>query len=145
MEKRNAKNFFTHAEKNRLTHAIHEAEKKTSGEICVHLDSKGKGDAMHRAKKVFEKLGLTNTKHRNGVLIYLSLSDNAFAIVGDQGVHAHVGGPFWKELASKMAHAFSQNNFAGGIVEAIDWLGAHLKKHFPRETEDENELPDRIK
>ncbi len=144
MKKANTKNFLTQEEKNRLREAIRDAEKQTSGEICVHLDSKGKGDVLHRAKKAFEKLGMIKTKHRNGVLIYLSLSDQAFAVVGDEGIHAQVGDQFWKEITLKMAHAFSQNNFADGIIEAINWLGVHLKKYFPREAGDVNELSDRI-
>ena len=144
MARKNAKNFFTLEEKKRLADAIREAEKQTSGEICVHLDSRGKGDVMRRAEKVFEKLGMTKTKHRNGVLIYLSLSDKAFAIVGDKGICAHVGDEFWKETASKMTHAFSRNHFANGIIEAIDQFAIELKKHFPREAGDINELPDQI-
>ncbi len=142
MKKGSAKNFFTHEEKDSLIHAIYEAEKQTSGRICIHLDSRGKGDVMARAKKAFEKLGMAEVKHRNSIIIYLSLSDKTFAILGDQGIHACVGDQFWKEVASKMTHAFSENNFVEGTVEAIDWLGAHLKKHFPREAGDISELPD---
>ncbi len=141
MFKRNAKRFFTDDEKKRITETIQEAEKETSGEICVHLDSKGKGDVSDRAKLAFQKLGLTKTKHRNGILIYLSLSDQTFAIIGDEGIHARVGEEFWKEAASKMQHAFARGDFAGGVTQVIHWLGEHLKKHFPRKTDDTNELP----
>ena len=51
------------------------AEKNTSGEIRIHLDKKCSTDPVEAAIKVFEKLGMTNTKDRNGVLIYLAIKD----------------------------------------------------------------------
>lgn len=99
---------------------------------------------MERAKKVFQRLGIAKTKHRNGILIYLSLSDQKFEIVGDQGIHNRVGDKFWTEAAANMSSAFSKGEFLKGVLSTIDWFGVHLKKHFPREADDKNELPNRI-
>ena len=56
-----------------MVDAIRKAEAGTSGEIRVYLERKHKGDALSRAAKVFHKIGMTKTRHRNGVLIYLAL------------------------------------------------------------------------
>lgn len=140
-QKMNAKNFFSSDEKGQIVRAIKKSELETSGEICVHLDARGKTDVMERAKETFQKLGIIKTKHRNGILIYLSLSDQKFAIIGDQGIHNRVGDKFWADAAENMSLAFSKGEFLKGVVDTINGFGGHLKKHFPREVDDKNELP----
>lgn len=54
-----------------MVRAIETAEKNTSGEIRIHLEQVCKGDPYMRAAYVFSKLGMFNTKERNGVLIYM--------------------------------------------------------------------------
>ena len=139
------KKFFTRDERKQITNAIREAELKTSGEICVHLERARGGDVMERAKKAFHKLGMTRTKHRNGVLIYLSLQDHTFAILGDCGIHERVGDSFWNQAASQINEAFLRKDFVGGLVRGIYEIGESLSKHFPREAIDINELPDAIR
>ena len=136
--------FFTEEEKNRIIQAIREAEAETSGEIRVCLERKAKGEIMTRAKKVFERLGMTRTKHRNGVLIYFTLADRSFAILGDRGLHTQVGDRFWKEAVAKLQEHFKRDDFAGGLEAGIHEIGARLRQHFPRERGDLNELPDEL-
>lgn len=138
------KKFFTEEEKERIVQAIHEAERQTSGEIRVYLESQAKGHLMERAKKIFEKLGMTKTRHQNGVLIYFSLLGHSFAVLGDRGIHEKVGDNFWKEIVSVMEESFSREEFASGIIQAIRKAGEKLKKYFPHEKGDLNELPDEI-
>ena len=138
------KKFFTEEEKNRIVRAIRETETKTSGEIRIYVERKTKGEIMTRAKKVFERLGMTRTKHCNGVLIYFSLADRSFAILGDQGLHTQVGDSFWKEAVAKIEEHFKRDDFAGGLEAGIHEIGARLRQHFPRERGDLNELPDEV-
>ena len=51
-----ASSFFTEEEQTLIVNAIKTAEKNTSGEIRVHLESICWGDSMKRAQKVFKKL-----------------------------------------------------------------------------------------
>ena len=60
-----AKNFFSKEEQQRIVDAIREAERNTSGEIRVHIENFCFGDALEKAKKVFRKLEMQNTKDRN--------------------------------------------------------------------------------
>ncbi len=138
------KKFFTKGEKERIVEAIRAAEKKTSAEISVYLENRPKEDSMSRARKVFEKLGMACTQHRNGVLIYLSLKDHAFTILGDRGIHDKVGQNFWEETASTMHQYFSQDKFSEGLEAVIAQIGARLKDYFPHESGDINELPDGV-
>lgn len=140
----NPRNFFGRDEKDRIVHAIRQAEAKTSGEIRVYLERKAKGNLLGCAKKVFEKLGMTKTKLRNGVLIYFSLLDRQFAILGDQGIHDRVGDSFWHEVVSKIENRFVQNDFVGGLEAGIQEIGESLGKFFPRRSDDIDELSNEI-
>lgn len=136
--------FFTKEEKDRIVRAIREAELKTSGEIRVYLERKSRDHVMEHAKKVFEKLRMTHTEHHNGILIYFSLRDHNFAILGDKGIHENVGDDFWKAVVSQMETRFAKDDFAGGLEAAIREMGERLKRFFPWEPSDINELPDKV-
>ncbi|NOX88964.1 MAG: TPM domain-containing protein, partial [Calditrichaeota bacterium] len=75
----NPAKFFTDEQKKQIVDAIKEAEKETSGEIRLHIESKCKGDPLERAIKVFQKLKMHKTALRNGTLIYLALNNKKFA------------------------------------------------------------------
>lgn len=145
VRKSNPRKFFTREERDRIARAIRKAESKSSAEICVYLERRHRGETLNRAQKVFEKLGMTKTRLRNGVLIYFSLKDHSFAILGDQGIHEKVGGDFWKDGAAEMQASFSRDDFAGGIELAIQKIGGKLVQYFPREARDINELPDTLR
>jgi len=124
--------------------AIVKAELDCSGEIRVHIDTNCKDDVLNRAASVFEKLGMINTRERNGVLFYLAVKPHKFAIIGDVGINARVDQDFWDKIKERMLVHFKQGAFAKGITEAIDDTGKELKKHFPWQKDDVNELPNEI-
>ena len=136
--------FFSRKEKKQITAAIREAEKRTSGEIRVHLTGRSREDILAHAKEIFEKIGMTKTGARNGVLIFLEVKSKRFAVIGDAGIHERVPEGFWDEIAQRMALHFSKNHFADGMIEGIRSTGEKLKEYFPRARDDRNELPDEI-
>ena len=136
--------FFSKKEKAAIIEAIQKAEKNTSGEIRVHLERKADEDILAHAAKVFEKIGMTNTKERNGVLIFMGVKSKRFAIIGDRGIHEKVSRGFWQEMAEIMQNHFREDNFALGIAAAIEKAGEKLANYFPHKRDDMNELPDEI-
>lgn len=136
--------FFDENEKLRIREAIDAAEARTSGEIRVHLERRTPGDPLAVARAVFVALGMTKTAARNGVLIYISTEDRAFAIVGDDGIHRVVPEGFWDDVRARMAARFSEDRFAEGIVDAAGAVGEKLARYFPIEAGDKNELPNEI-
>jgi len=142
-----AMNWFTttpsidHA---RVVAAIGAAELRTSGEIRVLLAKQKAADPVAAAKAHFERLGMTRTAARNGVLIFLAPLSRNFAVIGDAGVHEKCGEAFWTELATAMTAHFKRGEFTGGLVHGIERAGALLAEHFPRQPDDVNELPDQI-
>lgn len=140
----NVKKFFNETEKKRILEAIKEAETETSGEIRLHLESSCKGDALHRAVAVFDKLKMHDTHLRNGTLIYLAVADRKFAIFGDEGINQVVPDNFWQDVKDEMRKYFAENKFVEGLVVGIGHVGRKLKEYFPYQEDDINELPDDI-
>ena len=127
-----------------LVQAVTEAEQMTSAEIRVHLDHRCQGDALARAVKLFERLDMHRTRLRNGVLIYVAVEDRKLAVIGDTGIHEHVGGTFWQRLVAATLDHLRQARPRDGLVEAVRDVGAVLRVHFPRDPEDRNELSDEV-
>ena len=140
----NAVNFFSKEEKELIKSAVKEAELNTSGEIRVHLDNRCKEDVMDRAAWWFGKLEMHKTELRNGVLFYLAVKDQKFAILGDAGINAVTADDFWDHIKEKMQGSFSEGAFASGLQEGILMAGQALKDHFPYQDGDVNELSDEI-
>lgn len=136
--------FFSAEEESTLIEAIRAAEKNTSGEIRVHLESKCKGEILKAAGKTFRRLKMNKTKARNGVLIFIAPERKEFAIIGDQGINAIVPQNFWADVRDILQKHFREAAFTEGIKEAILLIGEKLKAHFPYQSDDENELPDDI-
>lgn len=139
------KELLTEAEKQQLVQAIRDSERLTSGEIRLYVESHCKYvNPMERAKEMFLKLGMGNTKRRNGVILYIALKDRQFAILGDKGIHEKVGSAFWVKEAELLVSYFTRNEIVAGIDVCIREIGESLCRYFPFEGGDENELPDDI-
>lgn len=138
------KNFFTKEEQKQIVAAIQAAEKETSGEIRLHLESRCKGDPLQRAILIFQKLKMHQTKQRNGTLIYLAVKDRKFAIFGDEGINKVVPENFWEDVKEIMRDHFSRGEFLQGILAGIERIGEKLKTYFPYQQDDVNELSDEI-
>lgn len=137
--------FFSETEQKIIVDAIQQAEKQTSGEIKVHVEAKcSSEDVMERATEVFGLLNLHLTKERNGVLFYLAYEDRKFAVLGDQGIHEKVTDDFWNSTKDLIRTYFSKSEFVEGFRAGIGEAGKQLKKHFPYNEDDINELPDDI-
>ncbi len=136
--------FFSKEEQEVIVTAVKEAELNTSGEIRVHIEGKCKYDVLDRSAYIFEKLGMHQTKLRNGVLFYLAVEDHKFAILGDAGINAVVPDNFWDETKSVMQDYFNKKEFVMGLAKGIQMAGMHLKKYFAYQQDDVNELSDDI-
>lgn len=127
-----------------VVRAIHAAETHTSGEIRVVIARHKTSDAVAAAQHQFERLGMTATKERNGVLIFLSPRSRNFAVIGDTAVHEKCGDAFWRELADAMSGHFRRGDFTAGVLHGIERAGALLAAHFPSNGPHHNELPDDV-
>ena len=134
--------FLSAADRERITGAIRDAEAKTSGEIVVHMVDKSQHMPTIDARKAFEKIGMTRTRERNGVLFFVAIRDRKLAVIGDKGIHQHVPADFWPDVVKTVETYFADARFADGLTEGISKVGHELARHFPRRSDDVNELPD---
>jgi uncharacterized membrane protein len=137
--------FFSKSEQDAIVKAIKTAEHNTSGEIRVHIETHvNKSETLDRATEVFHMLDMHKTAARNGVLFYLAIADKAFAIIGDEGIHAAVPKDFWHAVKDTVISHFKKDNFAEGLTSGIILAGEKLKQFFPLQSDDKNELSDTI-
>lgn len=140
-------NLFTSLPKidhDRVVLAIAAAERRTSGEIRVVVSRRKIAEPIPEAQRQFERLGMTATQHRNGVLLLLAPRSRTFAVIGDTAVHQECGDEFWQKIAEVMSEKFRRGEFTDGLIHGIERAGALLAAHFPRTRDDRNELPDAI-
>ena len=136
--------FLTKEEEEEIISAIRTAEKNTSGEIRIHMESSTKKVHYERALEVFQLLEMHNTKDANAVLIYVAVDDKKFVIYGDTGINNVVPKFFWDTTKDVMQNHFKTGNFKQGLVDGILKAGEELRDHFPYQKDDENELSNEI-
>ncbi len=136
--------MLTASEKEEIQECIRLAELKTSGEIRVHIDKKCDSDPFEKAITIFNKLKMYQTRDRNGVLIYISFSDRKLAIIGDEGINHVVPSDFWESTKNELIFRFKRNEFAQGIIDAVNEAGKQLQNYFPLKSDDKNELSNEI-
>ncbi|HUP49402.1 MAG TPA: TPM domain-containing protein [Thermoanaerobaculia bacterium] len=139
------RDFLEKLDHDRVRAAIEAAEKRTSGEIRVHIQPTTRGaDIRHAAERTFERLGVTRTEFRNGVLLFVACEEQRFVILGDSGINERVPAGFWDEIAAKLTIRFRKGEFTDGIVDAIHSAGEELAAFFPPRGEQVNELSNDI-
>jgi uncharacterized membrane protein len=138
--------FLRQLDEAAVVQAIQQAESRTSGEIRVFVTTRyaDADDILGRAASRFEKLGMSTTQDRNAVLLYFAPRSQQFAIIGDKGVYEKFGAELWHEIASMIAEKLRVGRFTEAVVSGISMAGDLLARHFPRRTDDRNELPNEI-
>jgi uncharacterized membrane protein len=138
------KEFLAQLDQQRIVDAIAAAELQTSGEIRVHIQPKARGEIRPVAERTFERLGMTKTALRTGVLLFIACEEQRFTILGDRGIDEKVPAGFWDDIAAKLTIRFKAGELTDGIVEAIHSAGEQLRQFFPRAEDDVDELTNEI-
>ncbi|MDB5231068.1 MAG: hypothetical protein JWN76_1873 [Chitinophagaceae bacterium] len=138
--------FFSAEDQQLISDAVALAEKHTSGEVRVYVESRCRFmDALDRAVEIFHGLKMDQTGLHNAVLVYVALKDKQLAVYADAGIHEKLGDAFWKKEVDIMLAHFNKENYAAGIATVVRQIGDALCQHFPYDgTTDKNELPDEI-
>ena len=131
-----------------IENEIQSAESTHAGEIRVAVETAlslwqlWRGDSARlRALQLFASLGVWDTKHNNGVLIYVLLADRAIEIVADRGIAAHIPAAEWQALCNEVSEHFRQGDLTAGCVVAVRSVGRRLARFFPATDGEGNELP----
>ncbi|WP_299176377.1 TPM domain-containing protein [uncultured Chryseobacterium sp.] len=137
-------NFLTDQQIASLVEAIQSAEEHSTGEIRVHIDSNTETQNAETAFEVFRKLCKDKTADKNAVLFHVNFEQKYLTIIGDAGIHEKVHQSYWDHLHDYITSEFAKGNYYKALKSAILETGLELKKHFPVEGENPNELPNEI-
>jgi uncharacterized membrane protein len=116
----------------RIERAITDAERATSGELCVSLAPYFWGDVRSMAEKAFVRLGMDRTSGRGAVLFLVVPRRRAFVVLGNTGIHDKVGQAWWDLVARAMEERLHDGDLTGALEHGIREVGARLAEHFPR-------------
>lgn len=134
-------------EAHRLVALIQNIEKKTTGEIHIHIAKRtSRHGVMADAARIFHKLGMTKTRERNAVLLYISIKHRHMACIGDKGIHDKIGDEGWKKAIEELSASFKKGDYYLGLHKAVEDIGQVLIAHFPLRngSHAENALSDEI-
>jgi putative membrane protein len=94
----------------------------------------------NRAYLHFIDSGLTATRDRTGVLIFVSLNEHRVELVADSGINEKVDQESWNQIVSDLIEKVKENDLEKGLVGAVTAVGNRLTEHFPIKSDDTNEL-----
>jgi putative membrane protein len=98
----------------------------------------------HRAAvEQFYARGISRTRNRTGVLIFVSLAERYARIVADDGIASKVAQSEWQGAIDALTGHIGEGRIAPGFLAAIERCGAVLTTHAPPDGT-ANELPDRL-
>jgi putative membrane protein len=98
----------------------------------------------HRAAiEQFVIRGISHTKNRTGILIFVSLAEHYARIIADEGIVAKVPAAEWQAAIDALTAHMRASQMAVGFIAAIGRCGEVLAQHAPPDGSP-NELPDRL-
>lgn len=99
--------------------------------------------AFRVAAEQFYTRGLTRTRRRAGVLIFVSLAEHYARIIADDGLSGKVSEHEWQEIVDRLTSHLREGRVTEGYIGAIDGVAALLARAAPPD-EGANELPDAL-
>lgn len=97
-----------------------------------------------RAISLFKVGTESKTQARTGVLLYLSMKEHRAEIVADDAIASKVAPEVWGDAMVALLDQVKAGNPGAGVAAAVAQMGVVLAEHFPKGSNNPNELPDRL-
>jgi putative membrane protein len=97
------------------------------------------------ARATFVELGVSQTRRRSGVLVYISLFERNVRVLPDIGVDPEALGQDWATAVGALESTLAGDPDVERFVVALGALGEVLARALPVEPDDVNELPDEVR
>ena len=97
-----------------------------------------------RAIMLFKAGAERRTIGRTGILVYVSMAEHRAEIVGDEAITKMTMPETWGEAMTALLTQVKAGRPGDGIVAAVEIIGEVLAEHFPKSSEDSNEIPDKL-
>jgi putative membrane protein len=99
-----------------------------------------------RAENVFLEEEVFNTKHRTGILIFISFFEHEVIVMADKGINKVVDQKQWDQIVSGLVSHIRTGKIVEGLEIAIKQCGdLLLEKGFVKADDDINELGDDLR
>ncbi len=99
-----------------------------------------------RAAEAFISEEVFRTRHRTGILLFISVFERRVLVVGDSGINASVKKSDWDAVVKRVVDGIRTRRTTEGLLEAIAMCGSLLQKHgLTRTRDDTDELPDNLR
>jgi putative membrane protein len=92
----------------------------------------------------FQARGLTRTRERTGILIYVAAAEHYAEIVPDTGIADRVDAAIWRETVADLIDAIRAGRTADGLIAAVRRAGLILAENAPPYPDDLDELPNKV-
>jgi putative membrane protein len=100
--------------------------------------------AREAAAREFLARGLTRTRGRTGVLIFVALGERYAEVIADAGIADRVDPSVWRDTIAELIEALRESRTADGLIAAVARVGAILAEHAPSAGDDADELPNKV-
>jgi putative membrane protein len=100
--------------------------------------------AHEAAMREFVGRGLTRTRDRTGVLLFVAQAERYAEIVPDAGIAGTVDPQVWKEAIEGLLEAIRAGRVAEGLLGTVERIGPVLAAAAPPREDDGDELPNRV-
>jgi hypothetical protein len=131
-----------------ITAEVSRAEASHAGEIRVVVEAALSWTALRhglhareRALGLFASLGVWDTEHNNGVLVYLLLADRADEIIADRGIARVIPAAEWQSLCDETARIAGAGRLEEACLHVVRGVALRLARHFPAGPGEKDELP----
>ncbi len=113
------------------------------GALKRMLTSKKKKEerTLTAARAAFVEAGVSRTRDRSGILVFVSELERIVCVVPDVGIDPAALGDGWKKGLAALDAAVLELDVQA-FTTALTALGPVLGEKYPRREDDENELPD---
>ncbi|WP_185152715.1 TPM domain-containing protein [Fulvivirga aurantia] len=100
---------------------------------------------FQKAETIFLEHEIFNTKHRTGILLFISFAERQALIMADKGIDDKVQQEEWDQVVDKLLVGVSEKRITEGIIKAIEDCSSILIKHgFISDEADQNELSNQL-
>ncbi|NEU13797.1 hypothetical protein G3T14_16920 [Methylobacterium sp. BTF04] len=100
--------------------------------------------AHEAALREFAARGVSRTRGRTGILIYLACAEGHAEIVADTAVASRLPSAAWSGAITVLLEALRRGEMESGLVAAIGQVGTILADALPAAPGDSDELPNRV-
>lgn len=142
-----SKRYFNKTDQFAIAQAVKQAEEGHIGEIQVVIEGyipcsqAYHQDTRLRAQQLFAELGVWDTEHNSGVLLYLNLCEQKVEIVIDRGIKQATEQVEWQNICDQITYDLKNKKYKEGVIVGVAQIGTILNQYYEQKYEDKaNEL-----